>query len=152
MRTLVLAVVLAVAAADPCRAAPEPFRPFSVSVTLSPKARDTLVRTGRQVRVAAMYGFRPPERLARKLPDGEIVLGRETVAVGPADGTARLVGRGYDAKAVRPGMPGERRVLINVHTSDGRSDNLLDCGIFEGTLAEAAARPIGIACKLIGED
>ncbi len=44
-------------------------------------------------------------------------------------------------------------VLINVYTARKTTqDNLIDCGIFEDTLAKAqASQPIPIACKMIGE-
>ncbi|MGZ5827314.1 MAG: hypothetical protein ACXWJW_02115, partial [Xanthobacteraceae bacterium] len=44
-------------------------------------------------------------------------------------------------------------ILVNVFTARRSGDlNLIDCGIFDGSVAEARAKPVAIACKLIGEN
>ncbi|WP_298957943.1 hypothetical protein [uncultured Methylobacterium sp.] len=153
MRRILLAALFAAAGPAHATAIGEAFTPILVAVTLSPKAADRLNRSRDPVQVTAYYSFRPPFRIARTLPEGEIPLGRETVPIRSDSARARLVGDGYTPDTIDPLMAGQRRVLVNVYSGrDGGPLNVLDCGIFEGTLREAAARPIPIECRLIGEE
>ncbi|MEH3147927.1 MAG: hypothetical protein PGN34_21875 [Methylobacterium frigidaeris] len=154
MRRIFLAALLAAATGRAhATAIAEPFEPILVSVTLSPKAADRLNRSGDPVLVRARYRFQPPHRIARTLPEGEVFLGRESVEVRSETGRARLTGRNYRPEAIDPLMAGQRMVLIDVASGrEGRAANILDCGIFEDTLREAARRPVAIDCRLVGEE
>lgn len=152
-RLLAAAVALAPVPALAAGEAPK----FSLVLTLSPHALAKLAGLKEEVTVAAMYSGDPTKEATRKkIPDeiGEIGLGNEEITRAPAAGpqSFAFAGKGFDAKKLKWVMPGTAKVLINVYSArKAADDNLLDCGIFEGTLAEAAAKPIEISCKLIEE-
>ena len=124
--------------------------PYEVIVSLSEKAKDKLATSKEMVHVSAMYygeaevGFTGDEM-------GQIQLGEEDADI-PGEGSAKF-GQVKMSKDDIAQVVGEKpHVLINVYTSRKVfEDNLLDCGIFEGLVEEAAQKPIAIACKLIGE-
>ncbi|MCK8783636.1 hypothetical protein M0638_04475 [Roseomonas sp. NAR14] len=128
--------------------------PFAVAVTLSPRAAARLAALGESITVAAYYSGEPT-RAARRHADrmGQINLGAERADLPGAGGTARLTGRNIRLAEIAWVENRAVQVLVNVFSARRRNpDNLLDCGIHEGALAEAAARsPIPIACRLIGE-
>jgi hypothetical protein len=126
---------------------------FTVAVSLSPKAAATLKARGEGIVVAAMYSGEPIPAKASKADEmGMIDLGEEDVTIPGANGRAVITG----AKVIgaHVGWVKAPGVLINVYSARKTSqDNLLDCGIFEDTVAKAqATQPIAITCKMIGEN
>jgi hypothetical protein len=124
---------------------------FKVQVTLSPKAAALLTQKHESITVSAMYeGFPTPAGKKHADDMGQVGLGDENVTIPGTNGTALITGSKVDAKAlpwvIKP------QVLINVVSArHSDPDNLLDCGIFEDDVTKAQARPIQIACKVIGE-
>jgi len=130
---------------------------FDLVLTLSPAALTELTRLHEQVTVSAMYAGEPTKEAQKKKIDdeiGEVNLGSEeaTRPLTAATGKFSFVGKGFEAKKLKWVKPGTAKVLINVYSArKAADDNLLDCGLFEDTLATAAAKPIEISCKLIAE-
>ncbi|MET0581035.1 MAG: hypothetical protein ABWZ08_03580 [Pseudoxanthomonas sp.] len=126
--------------------------PFSVEVTLSDKARVRLASPAETIIVSATYFADPlPTASARTNDVGQIDLGRAQAEI-PAAGVAAFDGAGLlqDKLAL---VEGEPQVNINVHSGrKSAPDNLLDCGMFQDSLAVAAKAPIRIDCKLIAEN
>lgn len=124
---------------------------FAVDLTLSPKAAALLKARHEGIVVSAMYSGDPLPAWTRKADEeGMIDLGNEIVTVAGVAGRATITGN----KVLRAHLAWAKniQVLINVYSARRSSqDNLLDCGIFEDTVAKAQARPIAISCKLIGE-
>lgn len=145
---LVCAVSLADAAETP---------KFDLVLTLSPAALAELTKIHEQVTVAAMYAGQPTKEAQKKKIDdeiGEVNLGSEEITRPMTAATAKVsfTGKGFEAKKLKWVTPGTAKVLINVYSArKANDDNLLDCGLFEDTLAVAAAKPIEISCKLIAE-
>lgn len=127
---------------------------FTVNVTLSPKAAARLAKLKEGVAVAAYYGGEPvPARMKEGGESGEISLDTETITLSSTGGPAAITGRHVDTSRLSWIKGGVAQVLINVFSARRSSpDNLLDCGIFEGSVAKARSAPIKIACKLIEED
>lgn len=157
---LALAATLGIAAAvtstETVRAA-EPTPNFTVVVTFSKETLAKLTGMKEQVTVSAMYSGMPTkEAEKKKIPDeiGEVGLGNEEQSrplSGPRE-TFAFAGKAFQAARTKWVQPGSASLLINVYSSRKVSDdNLLDCGIFQDTLAVANAKPIEITCKLIGE-
>ena len=156
-RLPLLAAVALLAAAPAASRAAEPTPNFSVVVTLSAEAQADLTKRKEQVTVAAMYSGEPTrEAVKKKIDDevGEVVLGDEALTrpiVGGKE-TFAFAGKAFDGKRTKWVKPGTASILINVYSArKAADDNLLDCGIFQDTVAVANAKPIEIACKLIGE-
>ena len=126
---------------------------FAVEVTLSPRAAAQLQAASEGIVVSASY-YGNATRAARRRanPMGQINLAARNVAIPGRGGTAR-----FPAIPVSPalldGIVNRRpEVLVNVFSARRSGpDNLLDCGIFQDAPEVAAAAPVGIACKLIGE-
>lgn len=123
---------------------------FAVDITLSPKAAALLKARHEGIVVSAMYQGEPiasKRRMAEE--DGTIGLGTENVTMTGAPGRAVIAGKVDLAHVGWVTAPG---VLINVYSArHSDPNNLLDCGIFEDTIAKAQAGPVAIACKVIGE-
>lgn len=66
---------------------------------------------------------------------------------------ARFPAVSLDAKQLAwTDAPDAPQVNVNVYSGRRSSpDNLLDCGMFQDTLAVAAQSPVRISCGLIGE-
>lgn len=153
---LLVAVALPLAAPTASRAA-EPTPKFSVAVTLSKEALAELTRRKEQVSVSAMYSGEPTAEATKKKIDneiGEVDLGDEAQTrpfAGPTE-TYVFAGKAFQAKKTKWIKPGTASILINVYSArKSTDDNLLDCTIFQDTVTLANAKPIEIACKLIGE-
>lgn len=134
-------------------APPPPPNSFTVDVQLSPAARARLDRLGEKVEIKAMYYGLPNAAGKPKADeDGQIDLGSRTMDIDP--GQRDMMIRGDALASGRLNLvDGEPKVLINVYTARKvAQDNLLDCGIFEDTIAKAQEKPIAIACKLIYPD
>lgn len=134
------------------RAKPTPPR-YTVVVTLSAKAAAKLTALREGVVVAAVYYGEPTKAAAKQADEvGQIDLGHEDVALPAAGGAASFVGRGFQAARLGWVVGGAAQININVFSArKSGPDNLLDCDLFEDAVTVAEAKPIAIACKLIGE-
>lgn len=126
---------------------------FSIAVTLSPAAAKRVGGLKEAITVSASYYGEPTKAAAKKADEiGQIDLGGEDQRLGSAGGTATFSGKGFKAERLGWVVRGEGQVNVNVFTARlVHPDNLLDCGLFEDSLAAAAGRTIPITCKLIGE-
>ncbi len=126
---------------------------FAIAVTLSPAAAKRVGGLKEAITVAAYYYGEPTKAAAKKADEvGQIDLGSEEIRLGSAGGTATFTGKGFKADRLGWVVGREGRVNINVYTARlVHPDNLLDCGLFEDTLAVAQGRTIPMTCKLIGE-
>lgn len=148
---LAVALFIASSAATSCLAAAEvALPPYEVVISLSEQAKSKLATSKEMVHVSAMYyglaeeGFTGDEM-------GEIQLGEEDADI-PGEGSAKFGQLKMSQHDLAQVVGQKPSVLINVYTSRKVfEDNLLDCGIFQGPVEEAAQKPIAIACKLIGE-
>ena len=122
---------------------------FVVDVSLSPRAAALLRDRKEAIVVAAMYEGTPiPARQKYAGEDGLLGLGSEDVILPAAGGRATITGN--KVKRDRIGWVERFDVLVNVYSARRSSqDNLLDCGIFEDSVAKAHAAPIRISCRLI---
>lgn len=130
---------------------------FAVAVGLSPAAQQRLAATRETLIVAADYfGFPSAAAQAQRVPGSEnpwLTLHRAQVEL-PGAGTARFPAVVLDpAQLAWTDRPDAPQVNINVYSGRKSSpDNLLDCAMFQDTLAVAARAPIRIDCKLIDEN
>jgi hypothetical protein len=145
-----MGLMILLALAQPALAA-APSYGFRVAVTLSPKAAALLQAKHEGIVVSAMYTGEPtPAKMNQAEEDGTISLGTEDVTIPGAPGIAVITGK--TVIVAHLSWVKAFDVLINVYSARRSSpDNLLDCGIFQDTVAKAQAQPIPIACKLIGE-
>ena len=143
------------ALADPPAAVPAKpgaQRPFTVAVGLSTQAATSLATIKETVVVAAYYYGLPAKGYESKADEmDEIQLGEEDVNL-PGAGTASFTGAAIQTARLPFIKDGEIQVLINVFSGRKSStNNLLDCGFFEGSVAEAAKKPLKLQCSLIAE-
>jgi hypothetical protein len=124
---------------------------FTVDVTVSAKTAALLAAKKEKIKVAAYYWGDPLPAYEKKADEmGQINLGEEDVTIPGTGGRANIAGARL--RTAHIGWVKEPQILINVFTARlGDKNNLIDCGIFEGTFPEAQAHPIAISCKLIGE-
>lgn len=125
----------------------------TVTVTLSPKASQTLLTRKETIIVAAyLWGF-PKPGTSRKYIDGmgQVDLGDFTVEILPGREAAFrsfAINRDALTRLDRRGS----QLLINVYSGRKSSpNNLIDCGIYEGPLKDVENKSIPISCKMIGE-
>ena len=125
------------------------FEPFSVRVTLAPEAAAAIARRHETLIVAASYYGWPAEGRTLPVDDvGQVAMGRAEHELSNP-GTTRFTGSGFKA-AGAGALKGGPRVNINVYSGRRSSpDNLLDCGMFEDTLAVAARSVVALHCKLL---
>jgi hypothetical protein len=126
---------------------------FSVSVTLSDKARKLLTDQKETMIVAAYFsGFPKPGTPRKYVSDmGEIGLGQANVEIAPG-AIAKFGPVKLKQDALNQVDTKGPQLLINVYSGRKSSpDNLLDCGIYEDALAPVQGKTIPISCKLIGE-
>jgi hypothetical protein len=126
---------------------------FTVKVTYSQKAMDTLVAGKETVIVAGYLTASPIPGTPKKYVDdmGEIGLGQvnQEIAPGAIATFSNVKPTPAMMKWVDSSGP---QLLINVYSGRKSSpNNLLDCGIYEGSLAAVQGQSIPISCKLIGE-
>lgn len=134
---------------------------FNVEITLTPAARERLVSQHESLIVSADYfGYPSAKAQAQHVPGSEnprLTLHRKQVELDGErlNGTpvAHFPAVALDAKQLAwtdaPTAP-----QVNINTYSGRRsspDNLLDCTMFQDTLAVASRAPIRLACGLIGE-
>jgi hypothetical protein len=126
---------------------------FAVKVTYSQKAMDTLVAGKETVIVAGYLMASPIPGTPKKYVDhvGQIGLGEVDQEIAP-----RAIATFSSVKPTQAMMKwvdsSGPQLLINVYSGRKSSpNNLLDCGIYEGSLAAIQGQSIPISCKLIGE-
>ena len=126
---------------------------FSVSVTLSDKARKLLTDHKETIIVAGYFTGSPKSGTPRKyITDmGEIDLGQVETEIAPGE-IAKFGPVKMKQDALNQVDKSGPQFLINVYSGRKSSkDNLLDCGIYEDALEPVEGKTIPIACKLIGE-
>ena len=126
---------------------------FSVNVTLSDKAMAKLVAGKETVIVAGYLTGNPKPGALKKYVDemGEVGLGEIQMEVGPGV-IARFGPITLKKDAFEQTDKKDAQLLINVYSGrKSSSNNLLDCGMYEGPLKPIQGTTIPIACKLIGE-
>ncbi|APH58643.1 Hypothetical protein GbCGDNIH7_7187 [Granulibacter bethesdensis] len=131
---------------------PEPFIPFAVDITLSPLARQTLLRRHEAITIAVFYDGLPTPATQKEATEGEIALGQEKTTLSATGGRATISGRGFQKKNLDRIMPDSARILINVYSARRSGpDNLLDCSSHEGPLPRQNGQIIPVHCRLIEE-
>jgi hypothetical protein len=126
---------------------------FSVKLTLSDKASKKLTNNSETIVVAGYLTCSPkqgtPERYVGD--EGEIWLGQVKAEVTPGK-SAIFEHVELDQDALKWADKQGPQLLINVYSGRKSSENnLLDCGIYQGSLQAVQSRSIPISCKLIGE-
>lgn len=134
---------------------------FTIQVSLSPKALKKLTEISEGITVRSNYYgklARKPTKadIKRALANGEVPgtidLVGDTVTLTSAGGVAEMPGRTVKAKDAADFGSNPVNVNINVFSArNSASDNLLQCSVFDDTLAVARTRPIAITCQLIDE-
>lgn len=134
---------------------------FNVEITLTPAARERLVSQRESLIVSAEYfGYPTARAQQQRVPGSEnpwLTLHRTQVELdgGRLNGTpvAHFPAVALDAKQLAwTEAPGAPQVNLNVYSGRRSSpDNLLDCTMFQDTLAIASRALIRLACGLIGE-
>jgi hypothetical protein len=126
---------------------------FDVEVSYSPAAIRELTRRKETTIVSSMvYGGPKAGTPAHLVSDmGEIVLGDAETEIKPGS-IANFHSISLDDGALVYISETGPQLLINVVSGRrSSSDNLLDCGIYEGPLKQVQGRAIPISCKLIGQ-
>ncbi|HVN92521.1 MAG TPA: hypothetical protein VMT38_02435 [Terracidiphilus sp.] len=126
---------------------------FTVKITYSQKAMDTLVASKETVIVAGYLTASPIPGTPKKYVDhvGEIGMGTVHKEIAPGE-IATFAGVEPTPAMTKWVDSSGPQLLINVYSGRKSSpNNLLDCGIYEGSLKAAQGKTIPIACKLIGE-
>ncbi len=156
---LVAAAALSPAVAQQPSAKPAPpvttVPGFSVSITYSQKAMQTLIARKETVIAAAYLAGYPIKGTPKKYVDDEgkvdIGVGEITAEVAPG-AIATFKSIPLDPALVKWIDSRGPELLINVYSGRKSSpDNLLDCGIYEGSLKAIQGQTIPISCKMIGE-
>lgn len=124
---------------------------FEVQLTLTPRAIEKLTAMSEMVTIAGMYWGEPSEAGKPRADDiGQINLGRDDINVQPASRTVLVPGAAIDPSVLETDVAGAPQVLVNVFTARmAHEDNLINCGIYEGPIAMARAKPVDIRCDLI---
>jgi hypothetical protein len=126
---------------------------FTVTITYSQKAMATLV-AGKETVIVAGYlsGFPikgTPKQYVGKMAQIDMGEVKDEVAPGAIAKFDRIKLNQAMMKWVDSQGP---QLLINVYSGRKSSpNNLLDCGIYEGSLQAIQGQSIPISCKLIGE-
>jgi hypothetical protein len=139
--------------------APNPSAPtpevqgFTVTLTYSSKANETLAAQNETVIVAGYLTCFPRQGTPKRLVDHEdqVSLGEihDEVAL---DEPATFKSIKLDSAGLKWANDQGPQLLINVYSGRKSSpNNLLDCGIYQGPLEDVQGKSIPISCKLIGE-
>lgn len=126
---------------------------FTVKVTYSQKAMDKLVAAKETVIVTGYLNASPIAGTPKKYVDhvGQLDIGEVHREIAPG-AIATFTGVKPDQAMVKWIDRQGPQLLINVYSGRKSSpNNLLDCGIYEGSLAAIQGQSIPISCKLIGE-
>lgn len=133
------------AAVAPAAAAAEA---VSFTLDLDPATEARLAAMGERITVSAFYFGDPKPGADVELDEmGQVWLGNEEVEVAPVDQTVTLTAilEGPADRVVAP------MVNVNVYTSRlAHENNLINCGIIEGPIAELAVAEQRIECTLLG--
>jgi hypothetical protein len=130
-----------------------PANGFSVNLAFSERAKKTLSERRETVVVAGyVTGFPKPGAPKQYVSDmGEIALGQVRTEA-PPGGVVSFNQIQLRLDALEQIDTQGPQLLINVFSGRRSSkNNLLDCGIYEGSLKAVQGRNIPILCKLIGE-
>ena len=135
------------------RPATRSFDGFTIKLSLSPKAKETLIQRKETIVIFGYFYGGPKEDTSRKYVDdmGEVWLGNlPQTEVHPGD-DASFKKFELDSKALER-IDGGPLLLINVVSGRKSSkDNLLDCDFYEGPYSKVEGGSIPISCKLIAE-
>jgi len=126
---------------------------FEVRVSYSPEAIRELARRQETTIVSAgFYGGPKAGTPANLVSDmGEVGLGNAETEIKPG-AIANFSSVSLDSDALGYISEAGPQLLINVVSGrKSSSNNLLDCGIYEGPLKQVQGRAIPISCKLIGQ-
>lgn len=122
---------------------------FNLAVSFSDAAKAKIAGLNERVIVNAMYYGEPMEGVETE--PGGFNLGEEVQEIMAEDQTVPFTGT-YRTDVGAGQMVGAPRVLVNVYTARKvAEDNLLDCGILDDALPNAATYVGQIQCKLIEE-
>lgn len=101
---------------------------------------------------AVWYGEPTPAARKRAAEDGQIYLGDEKVRLSGAGGRAAFSGRKVKVQQIAWLKNREVKINLNIYSARlGGPDNVLNCDLFDDTPKAARAKPVAVACKLIGE-
>ena len=128
----------------------ETFGPIELRIELSAAASKKLVESGESIRVAAYYYGNRTRSDAGDDPH-DIDLGEDQIDVQPG-APAVIPPHTFDRKLLQKAF--DRIPAVNINVFSSRKvfrDNILDCNVVQGGIAELATRPQTIICKLIGE-
>jgi hypothetical protein len=145
------------AAQAPVSAAPAAQAPsglaFQVVLTLSPAAAAQIASTGQSITVPAEFYGDPIDPTVRGQDQGRLDLAPEEDVTLTGAGTANFAAPAVDQSKLALVEGGTVEVAIDVSSGNHVSENnLLDCDTFmDQSVQTAAAKPIQIHCKLIGE-
>ena len=142
MRAIILACLIATPAmADDTH--------ITLQITFDPAALAALQTRGEGVIISAHYAGEPNATSTMPLDEmGWIYIGAEQITINPEDRIVDI-GAGLGGTALTmTDMP-----MVNVNVFSARftdDDNLLDCGIVDGPVADYLGTTQTITCKLIG--
>ena len=123
---------------------------FTIDLRLSDASANRLQRMGEKVKIMAYYSGEPKPGV-KPNEDGEIDLGSESREIRPQSQIVSFQGT-YDQRTALRKVKGQPRLLINVYSARrAHRDNLLDCGIYDGSIFRIPPR-YTIRCKLIYAD
>lgn len=155
MRVIVPTILLALAATGAAaqRAPARPALGFTLEISYSPRAAAEMARRHEALTISAYYEAEPSRAGARHAnEEGGINLGDDTLTVPGRSGPVAVTGRGFLPARLAWIRPGTIRVNVNLYSARRSDpDNILDCGLVEGPLAQIVGRTHPVRCKLIGE-
>ena len=156
MRFLIPAALVAAAATGAAAMQRPPARPalgFTLAISYSPRAAAEMARRHEALTISVFYEAEPSRAGARHAnEEGGINLGDDTFTVPARSGPVAVTGRGFLAAQLAWVRPGTTRVNVNLYSARRSGpDNILECGLVEGPLAQIAGRTHPVRCKLIGE-
>jgi hypothetical protein len=127
---------------------------YKVELTFTPRTITELRAMSEKVTIANWYYGLAKEgtpESAREEND-QIALGENLMEVDPANQIVSVSVSPFKADKLKH-VDGEPMLLINVYTArKAHPDNLINCGIFDDTLAKAEPTTIEISCDLIKEE
>lgn len=156
MRLTMPAILFAVAATGAGAMQRPPARPalgFTLDISYSPRAAAEMARRREALTISAYYEGEPTRAgLRHANGEGGINLGDDTLTVPARSGPVAVTGRGFLPARLAWTRPGTIRVNVNLFSARRSGpDNILDCGLVEGPLAQIVGRTHPVRCKLIGE-
>jgi hypothetical protein len=147
------AAILPAAPVQAAQAQAGPAPAFQVVITLSPAAAAQLASTGQTITVPAEFYGNPISEQERMADQGRLDLAPEEDVVLTGAGTASFPTPQIDRSKLNLVEGGQVEVAVDVSSGNHTTqNNLLNCDTFmDQTLQVAAAKPIQLNCKLIGE-